>query len=179
MREPAGSSPPAQMSRNPILPVSGTRRPEAGGMTAQAYCSCPVTDGMIRHQQQTCTDPIVAKFGWYADQDPRPSGDVGMTGPEALRPIKTRAEASELAAVRAVYKAFDARPGASAMTPHKHAMLMQACDEARIHLGGYDRRILEWLAGWEPETCAVVAGLIARAHAGGKADLARKLAAEL
>ena len=30
-------------------------------------------------------------------------------------------------------------------------------------LGAYDRRILGWLARWEPTTCAVVAGLITRA----------------
>ena len=47
------------------------------------------------------------------------------------------------------------------------AYLRQACDQADVALGAFDTRILAWLAGWEPETCAVVAGLITRAHASG------------
>ena len=47
------------------------------------------------------------------------------------------------------------------------AQLMDVCADAGVHLGAYDSRILHWLAGWEPATCAVVAGLIARAHENG------------
>lgn len=36
-----------------------------------------------------------------------------------------------------------------------------------IELGTYDTRIIEWLAGWEPSTVAVVCGLIRRARATG------------
>lgn len=36
-------------------------------------------------------------------------------------------------------------------------------------VGAFDARILAWLAGWEPETCAVIAGLVTRAHAAGLA----------
>jgi hypothetical protein len=32
-----------------------------------------------------------------------------------------------------------------------------------VQLGAYDRRIIDWLANYEPATCAVVASLIARA----------------
>ena len=35
--------------------------------------------------------------------------------------------------------------------------------------GAYGHRILTWLAGWEPQICAVVAALITRAHAAGLA----------
>jgi len=29
-------------------------------------CGCPRdTDGMIRHVEGTCTDPVVARLGWY------------------------------------------------------------------------------------------------------------------
>jgi hypothetical protein len=35
---------------------------------------------------------------------------------------------------------------------------------ARITLGAYDRRVVEWLAGWDPSTVAVVCGLISRAR---------------
>jgi hypothetical protein len=33
-----------------------------------------------------------------------------------------------------------------------------------VELGDWDRRIVEWLAGWEPSTVAVVCGLITRAR---------------
>jgi hypothetical protein len=39
-----------------------------------------------------------------------------------------------------------------------------ACTAAEVKLGAYDQRILLWLAGWEPSTCAVITGLISRAH---------------
>jgi hypothetical protein len=47
------------------------------------------------------------------------------------------------------------------------AQLRDACADAGVQLGAYDSRILHWLAGWEPAICAVVAGLIARAHENG------------
>lgn len=36
-----------------------------------------------------------------------------------------------------------------------------------IELGAYDQRIIEWLAGWEPSTVAVLCGLLRRARATG------------
>jgi hypothetical protein len=92
--------------------------------------------------------------------------DAGLTVP-----LETERQAMELPAVRAVYEAFDADPGAGKMTPHNFLMLVRACEAAGVDLGSpssYDRRILAWLAGWEPETCAVVASLITRARAAGK-----------
>ena len=44
-------------------------------------------------------------------------------------------------------------------------MLLDACADAGSQVGAYDLRILHWRANYEPATCAVVAGLIARAHA--------------
>ncbi|MGO9161399.1 MAG: hypothetical protein ACLP7J_11885 [Streptosporangiaceae bacterium] len=39
-----------------------------------------------------------------------------------------------------------------------------------VELGAYDKRIIAWLAGYEPATVAVVCGLIERARqAGGEA----------
>jgi hypothetical protein len=46
-------------------------------------------------------------------------------------------------------------------------MLFDAIESAGIELGAYDEKMVSWLAGWEPTTCAVVAGLIIRAHAAG------------
>jgi hypothetical protein len=61
-----------------------------------------------------------------------------------------------------------ARPGWSILSEAQNrAMLADVCEQAGIGLGAYDERILSWLAGWEDATCAVIAGLIARARAGG------------
>ena len=47
-----------------------------------------------------------------------------------------------------------------------HRLPEEACaPPTGVELGGYDRRILSWLADWEPPTCAVVAGLITGASA--------------
>jgi hypothetical protein len=53
-----------------------------------------------------------------------------------------------------------------------HARLTEACQSAGVTLGAYDARILAWLANYEPETCAVVTGLIKRAHDAGLLTLA-------
>ena len=45
------------------------------------------------------------------------------------------------------------------------ALILGACDESGVTLGAYDRRIIGWLSNFEPETCAVIAGLIRRAVA--------------
>ena len=71
---------------------------------------------------------------------------------------ETEQQAREIPAVRAVYDAFAASPGAGRMTPHCHRILKDACSAAGVETGAYDDGILLWLAGWGPETCAVVAG---------------------
>jgi hypothetical protein len=89
-----------------------------------------------------------------------------MTPPSPPGPFETERQALDWPAVRAVFAAFDADPGAGKMRPHNLAMLTDACAAAGVEMGAYDRRILAWLALWEPTTCAVVAGIIARAAAG-------------
>ena len=91
---------------------------------------------------------------------------VSMPGDGYGGPLETERQARELPAVRAVYAAFRADPGVGKMTPHNLAMLEGACEAAGVGLGAYDRRILAWLAGFEPQACAVVAGLITRANGG-------------
>lgn len=83
-------------------------------------------------------------------------------------PFETEREARELPAVQAVYEAFRADAGVGRMAPHIRRMLDEACAAAGVDLGAYDHRIVQWLAGWEPETCAVVAGLITRAYEAGR-----------
>ena len=47
-------------------------------------------------------------------------------------------------------------------------VLEQACEAAGVELGAFDRRILDWLSGFEDSICAVVAGLVARAVAAAR-----------
>lgn len=46
--------------------------------------------------------------------------------------------------------------------------LLAACEESRVELGAYDRRVLAWLCRWEPTTVQVVIGLVQRAHEAGR-----------
>ena len=87
----------------------------------------------------------------------------------AAGPFGTEQQARETDAVQAVCEAFRADPGVGKMAPHNLAMLEQACAAAWVELGAFDRRVLAWLSGWEPQVCAVVAGLVTRAHAAGRA----------
>jgi hypothetical protein len=52
--------------------------------------------------------------------------------------------------------------------PQNLLLLERACAAAGVELGAYDRRILDWLAGFEDSMCAVVAGLVARAVAAAR-----------
>lgn len=45
----------------------------------------------------------------------------------------------------------------------KLAALVDACEQANVRLGGYDMRVLGWLAGWEAATVQVFVGIILRA----------------
>jgi hypothetical protein len=56
--------------------------------------------------------------------------------------------------------------------PQNRLLLERACKAAGVELGAYDRRILDWLAGYEDSICMVVAGLIGRAHEHGAAQMA-------
>lgn len=80
-------------------------------------------------------------------------------------PYETERQVSETPAVRAVYAEFDADPGPGRMAAPNARMITSACDAAGVLLGAFDRRIVAWLAGWEPQTCAVIAGMIGRAAA--------------
>jgi hypothetical protein len=84
-------------------------------------------------------------------------------------PFETERQALDTPAVRAVFATFEAAPGQGRMQPPNLAMLRAAFEGADVALGAYDLRILAWLAGWEPQVCAVVAGLITRAGSHGEA----------
>lgn len=95
-----------------------------------------------------------------------------MTGP-----FETQREALDLPAVKAIFEAFRADPGVGKMAAHTHQLLMAACTAAGVSLGAYDRRVLAWLSGFEPQTAAVIAGLIARANDAGASPRAAQLSA--
>jgi hypothetical protein len=80
-------------------------------------------------------------------------------------PFETERQAAD--AARHIY---DSPPGTGAWGDGNHRLMEDACTAAGVELGAYDHRILLWLAGWEPATCAVVAGLITRAHLPGMED---------
>lgn len=79
-------------------------------------------------------------------------------------PFESEHEARQSPAVRAAYGTWSPRLGS--LTGANHAMLCTACTAAGVELGAYDRTVLQWLAGFEPQTCAVIAGIISRAAAG-------------
>jgi len=62
-----------------------------------------------------------------------------------------------------------AGPQAGNMRTANLADLAAEIGDARVAIGAHDAKIIEWLAGWEPSTVAVVAGLIHRAHESGRA----------
>src|SRR6266480_4691016 len=83
-----------------------------------------------------------------------------MTGP-----YDTERQAAD--AARHIY---DSPPGTGAWGDGNHRLMEDACTAAGAQLGAYDHRILLWLAGWEPSTCAVIAGIIRRAGERPAAD---------
>jgi hypothetical protein len=65
--------------------------------------------------------------------------------------------------------ARDGRPSGE-MSGHNLRDLLDACTEARVMVGKHDVTVLEWLAGYEPSTVAVITGLITRAFEAGLDD---------
>jgi hypothetical protein len=91
---------------------------------------------------------------------PKPGAIVGRG------PFEREAEARAVPAVRAVYAA---EPGHGNWQALNHRIICDALSAAGVEVGAYDHRVIVWVAGFEPQMCAVVAGLIARAHAAGSA----------
>jgi hypothetical protein len=82
-----------------------------------------------------------------------------MTGP-----FETEHEVRESQAARLIHDAAGQLGGSrEAIKSHNLRMLLDAVNSAGVQVGAYDLEILEWLAAAEPETCVVIASLIARA----------------
>ena len=110
--------------------------------------------------------------GQVAPDQPAPDACMRCGRPESDHHaglFETERQALDTPAARAVFAAFEVAPGLGRMRPPNLAMLRAACEEADVELGAYDLQILAWLAGWEPQVCAVVAGLITRARSHGEA----------
>ena len=110
--------------------------------------------------------------GQVAPDRPAPDACMRCGRPENghhAGPFETERQALDTPAVRAVFTTFEAAPGLGRMQPPNLAMLRAACEGAGVELGAYDLRILSWLAGLEPQMCAVVAGLITRASSHAEA----------
>ena len=81
---------------------------------------------------------------------------------------------------QAIAGPFETEAGARAAAAHviaspprawqagSHRLLCEALTATGVESGAYDHRVITWLAGYEPQMCAAVAGLIARAHQAGR-----------
>jgi hypothetical protein len=76
-------------------------------------------------------------------------------------PFETQRQSAD--SVRHIYDAMRASTRRGVMAEEGHKLLDEACTAAGLEVGAYDHRVMQWLAGFEPEMCAVVAGLITRA----------------
>jgi hypothetical protein len=96
-----------------------------------------------------------------------PAGPGGLSGPAVSSPgpFETEADARNTPEVQAIYAEWRADPGQRTDAAAAR-MITEAADAVGIELGGFDRRIIAWVAGFEPTTVAVFAGLITQAAAG-------------
>lgn len=79
-------------------------------------------------------------------------------------PLETEREARA-----AAHQVVRPEPGWSILHKSQNLFVLeQACERAGVELGVYDKRILDWLSGFEDSICAIVAGLVARAVAAAR-----------
>lgn len=83
-------------------------------------------------------------------------------------PFETEDQALADPAVRAIYEQMR-RSRDYRMQDGSAAMILQACEQAGVSLGAYDARIVRWIAGFEPQAAAALAGIIDRAGLAGRA----------
>jgi hypothetical protein len=104
------------------------------------------------------------------DNGTRIPTEAGSGSPPVTGPYETEREARDAA----IEQGGPPREGSSILSEgQRHRMLLSACEQAGISLGAYDFRIIGWLTHLEDATCAVIAGLITRAHAGALTEAQR------
>ena len=102
-----------------------------------------------------CQGPMIGK---------RPADNLCLECAQASSgPFETERQARDTPAVRAVWAAWEREPGVGRLAIHNHRLLCEAVSAAGVELGAFDHRILNWLSGYEPATCAAIAGIIRRA----------------
>jgi hypothetical protein len=105
--------------------------------------------------------PAESRQARHAHDDARASVAAG--------PVETEAQARALPAVRAIYEAARASSRRGAMGEGNHRLLCEALSAAGVDdLGSYDHCIVTWLANWEPQVVAVIAGWVTRARTAGQ-----------
>jgi hypothetical protein len=131
-------------------------------MRALAAGMCGADEGrFVEVVRQLQPDALPERLRGSDEVDVPPGKDVRALA--GVGPYETSDQAA--GAVRDVYEAM--RLGVRGTMGRANLdRLTSACATAGVELGAYDRRIVEWLAGWEPETVAVIAGLILRANGG-------------
>ena len=153
---------------NKISPELAARRTAAAAVLADygdAVASAPLTRPPGREWMFRLADALGLVLDGLADADVTTGSHVAPDS--ASGPLETAQQARELPAVRAIYDAMHASHRRGVMGERGYRLLDQACQAAGVQVGAYDHEILVWLAGFEPETCAVVAGLITRASQAG------------
>ena len=95
-------------------------------------------------------------------------GNLGRPGWGGCQPLETEDQARHLPVVAAIYAAAREAPARGVMAEKSLAMLTAALHDGGVAVGAYDARILAWLAQWEPQLCAAVAGWVERAHEAGE-----------
>lgn len=86
-------------------------------------------------------------------------------------PIETADQARRHPAVELAHGLARETTRRGVLAEQSHKILCSALSEAGVEVGFYDHRIITWLAGYEPETCAVIASLITRAAAAEQARI--------
>ena len=112
--------------------------------------------------------PDAAALGFDLDADEDDAGYPALTAcwRAAVRRRRTAAPAAPEPPGPGAAGPLDRAPGGAFLAEaQRRELLAQAL--AGVALGAYDRRILDWLAGWEPCTVRTVASLLRRARAAG------------
>jgi hypothetical protein len=78
-------------------------------------------------------------------------------------PYDAEAQAQAEPAVQAVFAAARESARRGVLGEGTRRLLRSALDAAGVDLGAYDRAIVDWLAGYEPATVAVIASWVSRA----------------
>lgn len=59
-------------------------------------CQCPEENGMVRHQKDACTDPVVIRLGWYYDPDAVIQFEQAAPVPDLPLPVVENGEVVDL-----------------------------------------------------------------------------------